>query len=181
MLHSFYENGSILLFLRRTLGFCARLKDQGSLPVPGSSPPRGALPLQPGRLMLPRTCRGLCPGAWERGRLAGWSPDQRFSEGTASPGTRWAPDRAVQCAPASGGACGPQPRSPACPGHPQLRLRASPLLPRPRCLQVRAPLSRQPPPVPLVIHFRGDLGGRGGEHGDRLLPSGDESLLLCSC
>ena len=59
----------------------------------GSSLPRGALPLRPGRLILPRTCRGLCPGAWERGRLAGWSPDRWFSEGTASPGTLWAPDR----------------------------------------------------------------------------------------
>ena len=129
-------------------------------------------------VILPRTCEGLCPGGWERGCLAGWYPDQRFSDGTALPGTHWAPDWAVQCAPASGEACGPQPRSPTCPGHPQLRLWAQPLLPRPLCLQLRAPLSRQPLPWPPCDPFSGDLGGRGGEHIDHFLPSGDESLLL---
>ena len=36
-------------------------------------------------------------------------------------------------------------------------------------------------PWPPCDPFSGDLGGRGGEHVDRLLPSGDESLLLFSC
>ena len=153
---SFYENGSILLLLQRTLAFVPDLRTRAPCLCAWIQPSRGALPLRPGRLILPRTCWGLCPGAWERGCLAGWSPDRWFSEGTASPRTLWAPDRAGQCALASGGACSLQPRSPACPGHPQLRLQASPLLPCPCCLQVRALVSRPPPPVPLVFHFRGN-------------------------